>query len=100
MNWHKDRDGVWTLLVDPESTLSNFFNFTLGNDATCTAITISSFTTSLNGSISIISSSLSGNKISLQTKGDGEVLLIITLSNGDIRRRVRRYTESKSSLTF
>lgn len=100
MKWSKDRDGVWNLLVDPESTLTNFFNFNLGNDANCTAITISSFTTSTNGNISVINETLSGNKVSLQTKGEGEVLIILTLSNGDIRRRIRRYTEAKSSLPF
>ena len=100
MNWSKDKDAVWRLLVDPESTLTNCFNFTLGKDATCTAITIDSFTTETNGGVSVLASSQDGNKIYLQTKGAGEVLIILTLSNGDIRRRVRRYTEANSSTSF
>ncbi len=100
MNWYKNRDGVWTLLVDPESTLTNCFSFTLGKDSTCTAITITALETSTNGSISVLNETLTGNKVFLQTKGDGEVLMILTLSNGDIRRRIRKYEEAEASTSF
>lgn len=98
--WFTDRDGTYALLVDPESTLTNNFKFNLGKDASCAAITISSISTSTSGPISVVTETLTGNTVSLQTKGCGDVLIILNLSSGDIRRPVRRYIESNKSLTF
>ncbi len=100
MKWEKGRDGSYSLPVDPDSTITNGFRFVLGKDASCVDITISSFTTSTQGQITVVSSSQSGNTIFLQTTGFGDILIELTLSNSDVRRAVRRYTESKKSTIF
>lgn len=101
INWSKDRDGVYRLLIDPDSTITNGFKFVFGNDTNCDPITISSFTITTQNNIEVISSILSGgDTITVQTKGCGEIVIIMTLSNTDIRRAIRRYTESMKSKVF
>ena len=100
MSWFKDNDGTWALYIDPDSTITTEFKFILGKDASCTAITISSVTFETNSKISVVSDSLSGNKVIVQTTGNGELLIILTLSNGDVRRVIRRYTETSKSRIF
>ena len=100
MSWMKDRDGAFKLNVDPDSTITNAFRFLLGTDVNCNDITISSFTTTTRNKVSVLNSSFTPDTVTLQTTGCGEVLIILTLSNGDIRRPIRRYAESTKSTIF
>lgn len=100
MDWFIDSTGTWCKYVDPDATITDYFEFTTGNDITCARIDILSFTTSVNGDLTIVDSEQIGSVVKIQASGNGDLRIMLTLSNGDVRPAINRYKESNRSLAF
>lgn len=99
MDWQKDTDGTDLVYKTSEAIRTDGFRFSTGHDASCNAITISSYTIETDGP-TIVSDQIVDDVIEVQVSGIGDIKITLTLSTGDTPSFYNRYKESSRSQNF